>query len=159
MFWFPVFSCFHQFQHNLSRGTHDKYVLVNFTLPLQNSFKCSLSNQIHAPSLQYKHREVWNMFKANNWSIITSKKSFWCFIVNFERISYLLLVFVLLFLNSNVPRVTPMLSLYIIPPENPRKPLVFWCFQGVWNENIGQKWISGDVEWKSKLPTSLPVLT
>ena len=94
MFSFPVFSCFHQFQRNLSRGTHDKYVLVNFTLPLQNPFKCSLSNQIHAPSLQYKHREVWNMFKANNWSTKTSKKSFWCFIVNFERISYLLLVFV-----------------------------------------------------------------
>ena len=26
------------------------------------------------------------------------------------------------------------------PPENTRKPLDFWCFQGVWN-NIGEKWV------------------
>ena len=39
-----------------------------------------------------------------------------------------------------------------IPPENTRKPKVlikrfaskvFWCFQGVWNGNIGQKWVKG----------------
>ena len=29
---------------------------------------------------------------------------------------------------------------HFIPPEKTRKPLVFWCFQGVLNGNIGRKW-------------------
>ena len=28
-----------------------------------------------------------------------------------------------------------------IPPENTRRPKIFWCFQGVYNGNIGQKWV------------------
>ena len=31
-------------------------------------------------------------------------------------------------------------SSHLIPPENIRKLLVFWCFQGVSNGNTGQKW-------------------
>ena len=35
-----------------------------------------------------------------------------------------------------------MINLYhLIPPENIRKPNVFWYSQGVWNGNIGQKWV------------------
>ena len=30
----------------------------------------------------------------------------------------------------------------MIPPENIRKPLVFWCFQGVSNEISGMKWVN-----------------
>ena len=30
----------------------------------------------------------------------------------------------------------------LIPPENIRKPLVFWCFQGVSKEISGMKWIN-----------------
>ena len=29
----------------------------------------------------------------------------------------------------------------LIPPENIRKPLVFWCFQGVSKEISGMKWV------------------
>ena len=29
-----------------------------------------------------------------------------------------------------------------IPPENIRKPLVFWCFQVVWKESSGMKWVN-----------------
>ena len=29
-----------------------------------------------------------------------------------------------------------------IPPENIRKPLVFWCFQGISKENSGMKWVN-----------------
>ena len=29
---------------------------------------------------------------------------------------------------------------HFIPPENTRKLLVFWCFQGVENGKIAQKW-------------------
>ena len=30
----------------------------------------------------------------------------------------------------------------LYPPENTRKPLVFWCFQGVWNGKICRKWVT-----------------
>ena len=43
------------------------------------------------------------------------------------------------FLNLFNPFLVNVPILY--PPENTRKPLVFWCFQGVWNGNIGQKWL------------------
>ena len=29
-----------------------------------------------------------------------------------------------------------------ITPENTKKPLVFWCFQGVQNGNVGQIWVN-----------------
>ena len=36
-----------------------------------------------------------------------------------------------------------------IPPENTRKTLVFWCFHGVQNGNIGQKWVNfPDIPYK-----------
>ena len=31
----------------------------------------------------------------------------------------------------------------LIPPENIRKPEVFWCFQGVSKEISGMKWVKG----------------
>ena len=31
---------------------------------------------------------------------------------------------------------------HFIHPENNRKPLVFWHFQGVYNENIDQIWVN-----------------
>ena len=31
---------------------------------------------------------------------------------------------------------------HFIPLEKTRKSLVFWCFQGVLNRNIGQKWVT-----------------
>ena len=34
---------------------------------------------------------------------------------------------------------------HFVPPENIRKCLVFLCFQGVFNGNIGQKWVNGVV--------------
>ena len=31
--------------------------------------------------------------------------------------------------------------IFFDPPENIRKPLVFWCFQGVSKELSGMKWV------------------
>ena len=35
---------------------------------------------------------------------------------------------------------------YFIPPENTRKPKVFWCFQGVWNRNLSQKCVKKNLQ-------------
>ena len=34
-------------------------------------------------------------------------------------------------------------TIYFISLENTKKHLVFWRFQGVWNGNIDQKWVTG----------------
>ena len=43
-----------------------------------------------------------------------------------------------------VPDITPITGqcFYFILHENTRQPKIFWCFQGLLNENIGQKWIN-----------------
>ena len=33
---------------------------------------------------------------------------------------------------------------YFLSSENNRKPKVFWCFQGVGNGNVDQKWLSNE---------------
>ena len=39
-----------------------------------------------------------------------------------------------------------------IPPENIRKPLVFWCVQGVSKESSGMKWVNDKILlWKTSL--------
>ena len=34
-----------------------------------------------------------------------------------------------------------------IPIENIKKPLFFWCFQGIWKETSGMKWVKGCVRY------------
>ena len=48
------------------------------------------------------------------------------------------------FRNFLVPRINPFhaTGLFLHPPENIRKPLVFWCFQGVQKETSGLKWVN-----------------
>ena len=42
-----------------------------------------------------------------------------------------------------------------LPPENTRKPLVFWCFLGVQNGNTGQKWVKMAVLVTKILPQEM----
>ena len=38
---------------------------------------------------------------------------------------------------------------HFISPENARKPLVFWCFQGIQNWNFGQKRVNTELVFKT----------
>ena len=42
------------------------------------------------------------------------------------------------------------LKFHWIPPENVRKPMVFWRFQGVQKWNIGLKWVNRQVKIQKK---------
>ena len=41
----------------------------------------------------------------------------------------------------SLSNLTPGQCSHFIIPENTRKPLVFWSFQGILNGDIGQKWV------------------
>ena len=41
--------------------------------------------------------------------------------------------------------IDPIKCSHFIPPKNTKNPLVFWCFHGVQNESINQKWITTDL--------------
>ena len=41
--------------------------------------------------------------------------------------------------------IDPIKCSHFIPPKNTKKPLVFWCFHGLQNESINQKWITTDL--------------
>ena len=49
--------------------------------------------------------------------------------------------------------VNPFHGSLLIPPENIRKPVVFWCFQGVSKEISGMKWVKQNIV---KIAFSLP---
>ena len=79
----------HQSQHNSSRETHEKYMLASFTLPLQSPFRCSPKYMLQINNTNIIERcEICS-------KLITEapKRHSGVFIVNFEHITYLLLVF------------------------------------------------------------------
>ena len=59
------------------------------------------SQHLFVQSQQQKHQNnVWNLFKVNNKVKGTTAITFFCFIVNFEQISRIVLVFLLFILNK-----------------------------------------------------------
>ena len=64
-----------------------------------------LSQHLIVQSQQWKHKNrVWNIWKVNNkYTRMTSCCSFGVFIVNFEQISHIVLIFPLLTLNKRMP--------------------------------------------------------
>ena len=84
--------------------------------------------------LKYQKSNKNYFWLQDSWYLFLSQFSFSCYL----SFASLHLIY------TNIKRVlTYFWSMFqFYTPGNTRKPLVFWCFQGVWNENIGQKWVN-----------------
>ena len=62
------------------------------------------------------------------------------------------------FLKMDIPWGNGLCS-HFIQPENTKKPKVFWCFQGVKNREIGQKWVKRKMnQVGKKIQNMLPAI-
>ena len=91
------------FLQNTSGRLLLKQVMLNYILVIYPNINNSFpSRHLLVQSQQEKHRDnVWNLFKINNKNTrATSLTSFCCLLCNCERISHIVLEFVLLTLNN-----------------------------------------------------------
>ena len=66
------------------------------------------------------------------------------FIVNFEHISHLVLLLLLLTLSRQMP--AGLTRFCFVPTKNPGKLKFFSVFRGVENRNTGKKWVKSLVQ-------------
>ena len=76
---------------------------------------------------------------------LSTSSAFICgFTQNFEQ------VYAFYKMLNSIVLIQFRLKFHWIPPENVRKPMVFWRFQGVQKWNIGLKWVNRQVKIQKK---------
>ena len=97
-----------------------------------------LSQHLIVQSQQWKHKNrVWNIWKVNNkYTRMTSCCRFGVFIVNFEQISHIVLIFPLLTLNKRMPawHNANLFKNFITFLGYVKRLLYFFCFRVPWKK-------------------------
>ena len=94
-------------------------------------------SKLPTKTIQCSNKFIQNQRKRQCWS--------GAFIINFE---YIFIQFMWLFIPYSVPltNLMPLASFY--PPENIRKPLVFWCFQTYRKKPVALNRLTGNRKHK-----------